>query len=168
MTEHEQLRKVLEYDPETGTFTWLPVSGRGMHFRKGEAGWVHKKGYRYIRFMGRTFFAHRLAYFYMTGVWPTDQIDHINGIRDDNRWVNLREATNGQNMENIAGPHGDTQTGLLGVTFRRGRYEVRIQKDKRRHHVGTFKTPEAADEAYRAAKAKHHTHTERLLCDSNS
>jgi hypothetical protein len=163
VTDQEELNTIYHYNPATGIFTWLPANGRGMHHRKGIVGTVHIKGYRYIRFQGRSLFAHRLAFLYMTGVWPTDQIDHINGVRDDNRWCNLREATNGQNMENLAGPHGETITGVLGVTFRRGRYEARIQQGQVRHHLGTFRNLEDAEEAYRKAKARLHTHTERLL-----
>lgn len=163
MTEQEALQAVLDYNPDTGVFTWIPCFGRGMHGRKGVAGTVNARGYRYIMFKGRQCFAHRLAYLYMTGRWPTSQIDHINGVRDDNRWSNLRDANNGQNMENIDGPHGLTQTGVLGVTFRRGRFEARIQQGKVRIGLGSFKTKEEADAAYRAAKAVIHTFTERLL-----
>lgn len=168
MIEHEELKNLLHYNPDTGVFTWLPSKGKGSGMRKGVAGTVNFKGYRYIKVAGKSRFAHRLAWFYMTGRWPEDQLDHINGERDDNRWLNLREASNGQNMENIAGPHGKTITGVLGVTFRRSRYEARIQQGNRRFHVGTFKTKEAADAAYREAKRVLHSHNERLLGDADT
>ena len=114
-------------------------------------------------FKGKQAFAHRLAWLYMTGVWPENQIDHINGGRDDNRWVNLREADNGQNMQNISGPHGKTFTGELGVTFRRNRFEARIQQGKKRLHIGTYKTKDEAVAAYLAAKLVLHTHNDRFV-----
>jgi hypothetical protein len=169
MSDQAELKKVLHYDPATGIFTWVDgQTGRGTHYRKGIAGWISVKGYRYIRLNGRTCFAHRLAWLYMTGAHPTDQIDHKNGLRDDNRWDNLREANNGQNMQNIAGPHGKTRVGVLGVTFRRGVFEARIQHEKRRVHLGTFGTKEEADEAYRAAKLKTHSFSERPVINAGA
>ena len=164
MSDYEHLRSILNYDPISGKFTWLKSKGRGMHFRSGEAGTIHVKGYRYIRFNGKSVFAHRLAWLYMKGVWPTHQIDHKDGVRDNNAWSNLREATNGQNQENLAGAKGDTVTGRLGITFRRGMYEARIQVNKKRRHIGTFKELGDAEAAYANAKQELHTHTDRFKC----
>lgn len=164
MTEFQLLKETLAYDPLTGVFTWIPVRGRGMHKRVGVAGSVHYlSGYRYITFNGRLVFAHRLAFLYMTGEWPSDQVDHITGERDNNAWLNLRVVSNSENMQNISRAHGDTLTGELGVTFRRNRYEARIQVGKRRKHIGTFKNKEDAVQAYRAAKLLAHTHNERFV-----
>ena len=164
MTDQEKLKAILSYDPVSGKFTWIKSKGRGMHFRSGEAGTIHIKGYRYIRFNGQSVFAHRLAWLYMTGDWPTCQIDHIDGVKDNNRWSNLRAATNGQNQQNLAGAKGVTKTGSLGITFRRGMFEARIQSGGKRKHLGTFKTIEAAELAYVNAKRELHTHTDRFKC----
>lgn len=164
MSDYENLKAVLNYDPVSGKFTWIKSKGRGMHFRSGEAGTTHVRGYRYIRFMGRSLFAHRLAWLYMTGAWPTHQIDHIDGVKDNNAWSNLREATNGQNQENLVGAKGKTRTGRLGITFRRGMFEARIQVNGRRRHIGTFTELVAAEAAYADAKRKLHTHTDRFKC----
>lgn len=164
MTEFQLLKEALVYDQVTGVFTWIPRTGRGMHKRVGVAGSVHYlSGYRYISFNGKLVFAHRLAFLYMTGEWPSDQVDHITGERDNNAWSNLRVVNNSQNMQNISRAHGDTVTGELGVTFRRNRYEARIQVGKCRKHLGTFKSKEDAVRAYLAAKLSTHTHNERFV-----
>ena len=100
------LREVLTYFPESGDFYWTdkaPLARtRGLRAGKPEG-----KGYWTIGLKGQGFLAHRLAWFYMTGEWPSQQIDHINRVRLDNRWVNLREASNSLNQRN---------RGLRGLT----------------------------------------------------
>ena len=87
-----RLRKMLHYDPETGVFTRL--------WTGNVTGCPDAKGYLRIAADGRSYRAHRLAVLYMTGAWPSEQIDHINQVRTDNRWSNLRPATNGENGAN--------------------------------------------------------------------
>jgi hypothetical protein len=85
----ERLRERLRYDGGTGVFTRRVGSG---HARAGEiAGSVHSTGYVRIGIDGGKYTAHRLAWLYVHGVWPSDQIDHINRNRSDNRIANLRE-----------------------------------------------------------------------------
>ena len=85
----ERLRERLHYDAGTGVFTRRVGSG---HARTGEmAGSVHSTGYVRISIDGGKYTAHCLAWLYVHGVWPPDQIDHINGNRSDNRIANLRE-----------------------------------------------------------------------------
>ena len=97
-----RLKEVLGYDAKTGVFVWRYVRKGMSSNRSLVAGMPRKvRGYRYIRIDGQLYAAHRLAWLYIHGRWPVDQIDHINGIRDDNRLVNLREATNGQNQQKL-------------------------------------------------------------------
>lgn len=93
----EVLKSLLYYDPETGIFVWLVTRQRSPAGK--EAGGYDEKGYRRICVNGTKVRAHRLAWLYMTGEWPEDQLDHINGLKDDNRFVNLREATNSLYLE---------------------------------------------------------------------
>ncbi|MCK9994454.1 MAG: hypothetical protein Dbin4_02974, partial [Alphaproteobacteria bacterium] len=94
-----RLKELLHYDPDTGVFTRRVQTSSNA--RVGDvAGCLHPEGYRHIQIDGKRYAAHRLAWLYMTGEWPTNQLDHLNGVRDDNRWGNLREATHGQNQQN--------------------------------------------------------------------
>jgi len=96
----DYLRHVLHYDPLTGAWTWMnPVKRSKMH-RGDVAGRIDCNGRRQIRIASGFFYSARLAHLYMTGEWPKDQMDHINRIRDDDRWENLRQATQSQNSYN--------------------------------------------------------------------
>lgn len=144
----ERLKELLLYDPETGIFTW--ERRRGRPSRTLGAG-VKEKTYGHILICvdGRMFRAHRLAWLYVHGSFPARHIDHINGVRDDNRISNLREATESQNQCNRA---GTSKTGYKGVYLHKsGRWYAMIQCGKKRQCLGYFETPEAAAEAYKAA-----------------
>lgn len=106
------VKKFLHYDPDTGHFTWLKDRGRGVYAgdRAGSAG---PHGYRQIKFFGVAYREHRLVWLYMTGNWPKDQIDHINRVRDDNRWCNLRDVSNTENQRNSY--HKIGKSGIRGV-----------------------------------------------------
>ena len=95
----DTVKAMLNYDVNTGIFVWLvkrPKVNIGT-----VAGRQDKDGYNEISLFGKRYKAHRLAWFIMTGKWPTNQIDHINGDKTDNSWSNLREATKQQNMMNV-------------------------------------------------------------------
>lgn len=83
MLTQAKLKSLINYNPVTGEFS-----------RAGYAkcGTLTYQGYLAIQVAGKRYYAHRLAWFYMTGKWPEDEIDHKNRIRNDNRWENLREA----------------------------------------------------------------------------
>ncbi len=141
MTQDE-LRSLLDYDPLTGVFLWK-VS-RGGTVRAGEpAGSYSVNGYRKIIVAGRSYRAHRLAWLYVYGEWPADQIDHINRVKDDNRIANLRVVSNGENRANTA-PNKKNKVGQKHVTPVRDCYRVLVRRNKRNHHVGYFKSVEDA------------------------
>lgn len=151
-----RLRELLDYDPQTGLFTrrvW-----RGGTSRPGSvAGGSHgKTGYRQISVDGRLYFAHRLAWFYVHGVWPNGQIDHINGTRSDNRIDNLRDVQSRINTENQRRPRRDNSLGLLGVHKFRKSFIAQLQAKGRMIYLGSFKTAEEASAAYLAAKRALH------------
>ena len=147
----EDLRAVLSYSPDTGIFVW--ISG----VRNGQvAGNVDNLGYRRICVFGRFYKAHRLAWFYVNGKWPIE-IDHVNGVRDDNRLVNLRAANRSINVQNV-GPRRNNTSGFTGVSFyrRTGRWRAQIKNAGRTVHLGDFDQPEAAHDAYMEAKKRLH------------
>ena len=156
----EQVRKALDYDPETGVFTWkhredVPpktntkfagkTAGTACRIRSSR----RNHWYRYIKILGRRYAAHRLAWLYVTGEWPKEQVDHVNGNGLDNRIANLRPATQSQNSSNSRLSHRN-KTGFKGVRFRArtGRFEAYIGTGGKARHLGTFPTAEEAHEAY--------------------
>ena len=164
----EYVRECLDYDPDTGVFTWRerPAghfktararSAWNARFSGGAAGGLDHRGYCYVRIGGKkSFLAHRLAWLHVYGAWPREQIDHINQIKSDNRLANLREASQKQNLWNT-GARGNNQAGLKGVSPLGRRFVAQIRAGrKRKIYLGLFKTPEEAHAAYCAAAERHH------------
>ena len=97
---HAYLREILHYSFITGEFYWLKSPAKNI--KAGQmAGTLNSGGYRNIAINGKIYRAHRLAWFWVTSAWPANAIDHLNGVRDANYWLNLREATRSQNCCNI-------------------------------------------------------------------
>lgn len=92
MISQRRLKELLTYYPDTGIFTWNLSRGNQFSPVGGEAGFTTEKGYIRIELEGKSYLLHRLAFLYMEGAFPIDQVDHINRIRNDNRWENLRPA----------------------------------------------------------------------------
>ena len=158
----EYLNECFEYDSETGSLTWRerPVS----HFEDGkwsaevkcsqcnkryggkEAGWPNKKGYLQVEVGGRKIYVHRLVWKMVHGVDPVQTIDHINGIKDDNRIANLREATMEEQSRNTTLPSNNT-SGYIGVVASKcGTWESRGWQDGGSVHLGTYKCKHEAGE----------------------
>jgi HNH endonuclease len=150
----ERLREVLSYDPETGIFTRVKQTSN--RIRVGDiAGSLNNTGYLLIRVDGIKYSAHRLAFLFMLGRWPDAEVDHINLIRSDNRWSNLREATHAENKRNSWVSRRNT-SGFKGVNKRGNRWYARIRADGDQIHLGYFATPKEAHAAYCRAAAKYH------------
>lgn len=142
----DALRELLIYQPDTGKFVARCTTAR---LTEGvEVGGPHGSGYTLIRLKPYRGFAHRLAFLYMTGAHPQGNVDHINGIRDDNRWCNLRDASQCVNMQNLKGARTDSRTGLLGVAPNGKRWMAMIMANGKRKYLGTYDTPEEAHAAY--------------------
>jgi hypothetical protein len=151
----ERLRELLHYDPEIGVFT-RRVSTRGA-LAGNVAGYMTQDGYVGICVDGAQYKAHRLAWLYVYGVWPAKEIDHRDTVRHHNWISNLRECdgiTN--NQQNQRRAQRGSATGLLGVYRTRNKFAAQILARGERRHLGTFDTPEAAYEAYLAAKRALH------------
>lgn len=145
------VKDVLSYNHDTGLWTWIKRIGKKI--KVGSiAGKVGSNGYIHIGLYGKSYTAHRLAWFYMTGKWPEEFIDHINRIRNDNRWCNLREVNHSNNMRNII---ARSNTGLKGIVLRYGKYVTQIQLDGKNIHLGIFDTLESAAYVYKAAELKY-------------
>lgn len=151
MLTAERLREVLDYNPETGVFTWKKRISQKSAVGK-TAGSIEKvSGYVSIRIDKKLYMAHRLAWLMMLGEWPGPghEIDHVNGNRADNRWGNLRLATRGQNNANQKISRRNT-SGFKGVTARRNGTVWTAQIGHRGEyiHIGVFDSPELAHAAY--------------------
>jgi hypothetical protein len=139
----KELRSVLRYEPETGQFYWLI----GNHGRKiGKIAGHLSKRYTDIRVNGKTHHAHRLAFLYMTGEWPSE-VDHRNRDGHDNRWPNLRVTTASQNQFNRQFRQRDLPRGVE-FDAENQRYRGRLSVNRARHGTPWFKTASEAHEAY--------------------
>lgn len=146
----EALHDSLDYNPATGVFRYKK---NHMLSRIGTiAGYLTNTGYRKISINNREYYEHRLAWIYVYGELPAQDIDHINEIKSDNRIANLRAATRSQNNINTANGKGGF-LGVKGVTYDRVnlKYRAKIAKDYRTIHLGRFESLDEAAAAYRAA-----------------
>jgi len=157
MITQEELKHVLFLNESEGRFYWN-VNRRGI-VKGSQAGSFDAHGYGQIRFNGRVYKEHRLVWLYITGEWPSNQIDHKNHVRRDNRFENLRVVDNIENHKNR--PMQKTNTsGFVGVSFdkRLKKWEAYITANKKRKCLGYFKTIENAISARKAANNKYEFH----------
>lgn len=152
----EHLKSVLCYDPASGEFT--RISSRRCDKVGRRAGCQKSDGYRTIRVLGFSCLEHRLAFLYMTGRWPTGYVDHVNRDPADNRYVNLRECSNAENLQNKRGSEGASSK-YIGVSFHRGRsrWQATIGLNGKRKFLGWFESEACAADAYKQAKSELHT-----------
>lgn len=151
----DRLRELLYYNPETGVFVWRVQKGRRLPGDR--AGHRKSNGYVEICIDQVVHYAHRLAWLLTKGCWPTDLLDHRNGVRHDNHIDNLREANNTANNQNQRRASKNNKLGLLGVSrHKSGRYIAFICVARRTQYLGLYDTPEAAHAAYVVAKQALH------------
>jgi hypothetical protein len=148
-------QKLFTYDPVSGRLTRKINYG---NTKPGSLGAVNSGYYRFK--VGQNIYkAHRLAWFLTYGGWP-ENIDHINGVRSDNRLENLRAATAGENSKNVAKRTG-TKTGEAGITINENpvnKYSVRVGNNHDRVHVGVYSNLEEAIQARDAALKQYGYH----------
>jgi len=151
-----RLKELLDYDPATGVFVWRV----GLNNRTPEgsvAGAKNRNSYISIGADGLQYKAHRLAWLYMTGEWPCEQIDHINCVKDDNRFENLREASQGENQRNVTKRASNT-SGYKCVWWdkKADKWKTSISLDGVRTFLGYFDRIEDAAAAYAEASTRLH------------
>jgi hypothetical protein len=165
------LRELLEYDPQTGLFVWKPRAAS--HFKnetsckRWNANFANKpaltsdngSGYRQGTIFEKLYYAHRIAWALYYGEWPTDQIDHVNGNRSDNRISNLRAVTKEANGRNAA-RRKDNASGVTGVYWSdwRNKWQAYIRLQGKKRHLGYFNDIEAAASARKVAERENGYH----------
>lgn len=133
----ERLKELMHYEPLTGWFTWRIPSST---CKPGErAGTVHGLGYRQIGLDYKKFLEHKLAWLYMTGEWPSSELDHINKNKSDNAWSNLRESTRSLQGHNKSMGTRNT-SGFPGVYLHGSKVRARLTLDGKTKDYGWFKT----------------------------
>lgn len=158
-----RLKEVLEYSPELGTFKWLTEKKTGKHdaFKLHMAGdLVSNAGHPYPRVTidGERHYLHRLAWLYMEGEWPKEEIDHQDGDKTNIKWNNLRSASSTLNKQNTRKPRSHNKSGHLGVSWdaKREKWTARIKVDGTYRYLGRFLLVEQAAQTYLDAKRQLH------------
>lgn len=153
MLTQDQLREALHYDPDTGVFTRARNSYKAR--ASDVAGHNGRDGYSYIRVHSKKYLAHRLAWLYVHGEWPT-RIDHRDLNRGNNAIANLRICTQSENMHNIHAPRHNT-SGVKGVCFdtANGKWMASIYVQGKFKNLGRYLSKDDAASAY-AQAARHH------------
>lgn len=154
-----KLKELLKYDPDTGNFIWLANCPFNLK-PQTRAGYRNSQEYVMITIRGTAYSAHRLAWLYMTGRWPKNQIDHINHIRFDNRFENLREVTLQENHQNLS-INIRNKTGVLGVSWdkNRLRWRARIGIGGKDISLGFTKNFNEAADLRRKGELKYNFHS---------
>ena len=160
----EYLKSILEYNPDTGIFTWNKSPNWSICV--GDVAGCLNQGYISIKIDKKRYLAHRLAWLYMTGSWPEFEIDHIEGINipNFNKFSNLRDVNHNNNMLNKEKYKSNT-SGYRGVSWdnKSKKWRSRIGLNKKTNLLGYFNTPEEASKAYEDAKIKYHIIMEESL-----
>lgn len=154
MITQSQLKEILQYDPATGVFTRLVNISNGLN--AGDIAGSYSNGYWKVVIGRRVYFAHRLAWLYVYGVWPKGQIDHIDCNKLNNRIDNLRDVSQSVNQQNRKKARADNKSGFLGVHQVKNKFRAQIMIAGKKTGLGDFETPELAHQAYVSAKRMHH------------
>lgn len=154
MPDHSYLVNQIHYSQETGVFTWK-VRRKG-RYQDESVGSLQKNGYLLITIDGVRYFAHRLAWYWVTGEDPACGIDHRDGAGTNNRFSNLRPGDQLLNVQNQRRPRSDNSSGYLGVSPLGKRFSAQIHHLGKKHHLGVFDTAIAAHDAYVTEKRRIH------------
>lgn len=153
----ERVRECFDYDLNTGVFTWKVRNSNRVRIGDSTGSLSTTDGYLYIRLDRRNHVAHRLAWAFVHGFFPAEDVDHINGNRADNRIENLREASRAENGQNRKTPVNN-KSGVKGVCHHQktGKWRAQIHFEGKQHFFGLYDSLECAAEAARAGREKLH------------
>jgi len=140
MLTQEKVRELFDYEPTTGIFTRL-VRVSGAKGVGSVVGSPDGNGYLQVRIRGKLYLLHRLAFLFVEGYFPENQVDHKNGVVADNRWLNLREVSNACNMQNCKLSNAN-KSGFTGVYWDKyaGKWIAHIKINQKHIHIGLYKT----------------------------
>ena len=151
----EDIKCLLKYNPKTGIFNWAHQLNNNVNY--GDiAGHRNEFARIVITIDHKNYQSNRLAWLYMTGEWPKNEITHINGKNDDNRWANLRYASRQEICKNKS-IQRNNKSGIAGVSWIKARriWHVSIRVDKKDRYLGRFKSKFEASCARKSAENKH-------------
>ncbi len=152
----DYLKSVINYDSDTGLLTWAKSYGNAI---EGDvAGCLKASGYWIVGLRGEKYLAHRLAWLWVNGAWPVNQIDHINGNKLDNRMENLRDVLPHVNMQNHDHFKRPNKSGITGVYWKesKGGWFAGISVKGTKINRGPYKTKERASEVREMLRRQHH------------
>ncbi len=155
----DRLKTLLDYSPDTGTFTWLKVTSNRAAVGHVAGNLCPGRGYIRIGVDGKNHHAHRLAFLWVNGAWPTGVVDHIDGNRSNNAFSNLRDTTPATNQQNRRKSSKNNPHKLLGVSQPPGykhKWIAKIYTKGKTTLLGAFPSPDEAHTAYLASKRKLH------------
>lgn len=156
MITQERLKQNLFYDKHTGIFTWK-IRKSGVTFGNN-AGYI-SDGYMLIRIDDVYYRAHRLAFLYVFGRWPKEEIDHVNHVRDNNMISNLREVSHAENQKNRS-MHKNNSSGVTGVSWhkKRNAWQSLICYEGKKIHLGLFENFQEAVKTRKLAEIRFNFH----------
>lgn len=155
MITHDEVVRLVTYDPLTGVFMRLKRTSNFSDMSK-PAGSLSHWGYLEFRLQGKLYKAHRLAWLYVHGVWPSEVIDHINGVKTDNRLANLRAVSGAVNNQNRRVPGIRNSGNPVGAYPDGSAWRSQLSVNNKTKYLGTFITADQAREAYLKAKRELH------------
>jgi hypothetical protein len=152
MISYELAKQMFSYDPENGLIIRLGGPRPGPRTRANDRGYIQ------LKINNKTVRAHQLAWLLHYGEWPGQSIDHVNGIKADNRICNLRLATQALNCQNVVKPRKNNKSGYLGVHFSKvmNKYEASLRHNRKTIHLGYSDDPAQAHQIYLEAKRRIH------------
>ena len=152
----QELLDLFHYDPDTGHLIWKVSLARRIKV-DSIAGCKSTDGRILIGIRGRLYKAHRIIWAMVTGKWPEKHVDHINNDPSDNRWINLRLATQSENMRNMKATKANT-SGVKGVSWQKNssKWRAYVILDGKQYHLGLFDDKENAIKARKEAADRLH------------